>query len=87
MIMRGYGLKPAGIEGNPNVFAVTFLQRSKHRPGNVLGWLVSLPSGWHRWGYENDNPPLLRSLGDAIADLIEYDAWEQDTADWPAVRG
>jgi hypothetical protein len=46
--MRGHGLKPAGIDGNPNVFAVTFLERRQHRPGTVLGWLVPLPSGLHR---------------------------------------
>jgi hypothetical protein len=70
MIMRGFGLKPAGIDGDSNVYAVLRLDRPI-RPGmTVVGWLYSLPSGWQRWGYENDDPPLVRSLDEGIESLL-----------------
>jgi hypothetical protein len=73
-----YELKPSGIE---RVYAVKNI--NPERPGSVLGWLLSLPSGWVRYGYEGDNPPILRTVDEAVRDLVEYDSWEQDTANWP----
>jgi hypothetical protein len=74
-----YELKPSGIE---RVYAVRNL--NPERPGSVLGWLLSVPSGYCRYGYENDNDaPILRTVDEAVLDLIAHDSWEQDTANWP----
>ena len=73
-----YTLKPARLT-DPHVYAVQLLDSA--RPG-VLGWLQRLPSGWRRSGYDDD-APLVRSLSEAVYDLIEHDSYEQQTADWP----
>lgn len=87
MILRGYGLKQAGIDGNGNVYAVTRTEPPRG-PGSVVGWLVSLPSGWKRWGYENDNAPLVRSLDEGIESLLDKICEEEcGGPDWPVVRG
>ena len=74
-----FELKPSGLAGG-KVYAVHDLTR--RRPG-VVGWIQRLPSGWRRYGYE-DNAPILRSMDEAVNDLIEHDSLEQDTAAWPA---
>jgi hypothetical protein len=76
-----YELKRTELAGG-RVYAVRDF-RLKQPGSMVLGWLLSLPSGWRRYGYENDNPPILRTADEAVLDLIEHDSWEQDTADWP----
>lgn len=74
-----YELKPSGLD-DETVYAVKLLDGQ--RAGNVVGWVQQLPSGWRRYGYEDD-APILRSLGDAVIDLIEYDSYEQDTTKGP----
>jgi hypothetical protein len=72
-------LKPTGLEGG-TVYAVT--NPDLTRPGNVLGWVQQLPQGWRRYGY-GDSAPVLATPAEAVADLITYDAYEQETATWP----
>jgi hypothetical protein len=67
------------IAGAPWVYGVRALDRP--RPG-LIGWVERLPSGWRRFGY-GDNPPIFRSLTEAVDDLIEFDSEEQSTATWP----
>lgn len=75
MIMK-YELKPTKLASGVTIYGVITPTR------NVLGWIQSLPSGWRRFGYDDD-APLLRTPDEAVLDLIEYDAWEQDTQTWP----
>jgi hypothetical protein len=73
-----YELKPTKLASGVTVYGVVTPTR------NVLGWIQSLPSGWRLFGYEDDhNAPLLRTPDEAVLDLIEHDAWEQDTQTWP----
>jgi hypothetical protein len=52
------------------------------RPGSVLGWVQQVPEGWRRYGY-GDQAPVLATSAEAVDDLIQYDAREQETAAWP----
>jgi hypothetical protein len=69
-------LKPTELEDGTTIYGVVTKTR------NVLGWIQHLPSGWRRYGYEDD-APIVPTVDEAICDLIEYDSHEQDTADWP----
>jgi hypothetical protein len=43
----------------------------------MLSWLLSLPSGWTRYGYENDDEaPILRTVSEAVCDLVAHDSWQ-----------
>jgi hypothetical protein len=76
--MLRFELKPSGL-ADGTVYAVHDL--AGRRPG-VVGWIQRLPSGWRRYGYQDD-APILRSMDEAVDDLIEHDSLEQDTSDWP----
>jgi hypothetical protein len=67
-------LKPTKLENDTTIYGVVTPTR------NVLGWIQHLPSGWRRYGY-GDDAPIVHTLDEAISDLIEYDSYEQDTAD------
>ncbi|HEY1627606.1 MAG TPA: hypothetical protein VGG16_27835 [Streptosporangiaceae bacterium] len=72
-----FELVDANIDGEDAVYGVRLLDRP--RPG-LLGWLQRLPSGWRRYG-DND-APIIRSLPEAIDELIECYS-EEHFAGWP----
>jgi hypothetical protein len=78
-----FELVPTKMADGQLIFGVRGLDRP--RPG-LIGWIRRLPSGWTRYGYENDQPPMLRTPDEAVDDLILHDAWEQDTATWPETK-
>lgn len=76
-----FDLVDCHIKGEDAVYGIRLLDRP--RPG-LIGWLQRLPSGWRRFGY-GDDAPIIRSLPEAIDDLLEVYS-EEHFAGWPEDR-
>jgi hypothetical protein len=84
LLIMWFDLAPIDMEDGSKIYSVRV--GNPERP-QTLGWLRWLPSGWVLVGYDDDPLPFFRDPDEAVRGLYERDCLEQDTADWPVVRG